>query len=48
MHRMHDARCKVCRKRVVVTLIQSEVSEIPVLHDVLIEEAVQCPALCNS
>ena len=44
---MNYARCKVCRKCVVVALVQGKVSEFSVLNDVLIEEAVQCPTLCN-
>ena len=48
MNRMHHARCKMRRKRVVVTLIQSKVSEFSVLNDMLIEEAVQRPSLCHS
>jgi len=40
MHRMHNARCKVCRKCIVVALVQSKVSQFAILDDVLIEEAV--------
>jgi len=39
---------KVCRKRVVVTLIQREVSQFAIFNDVLIKEAVQRSKLCNS
>ena len=45
---MYNARCKVSWKCIVITLIQSKISKFPVLNDVLIEEAVQCPALCHS
>lgn len=48
MHRVHHPLCKVRRKCVVVSLIQREISQFPVLDDVLIEEAVQRPPLCQS
>ena len=37
---MHYTRCKVCRKCVVIALVQGKVSEFSILNDVLIEEAV--------
>ena len=47
MNGVHDARSQVRGKSVVVALIQRKVSQFAILDDVLIEEAVQCPTLCN-
>ncbi|KPM15095.1 hypothetical protein WG75_09500 [Citromicrobium sp. WPS32] len=45
---MHYARCQMCWKSIVVTLIQSKISQFAVLNDVLVEEAMKRPTLCQS
>src|SRR3546814_11472518 len=40
-----DTCCQVCWQSAVVAFIEGDISELFVLHDVLIEVAVQCTAL---
>ena len=42
---MDDTRRQVCRQSAIVALIERDISELLVYHDVLIEVAVQRPAL---
>ena len=41
MHRMHHTAGQMCWQGVVVTFVESEVSKVVILDDVLVEETVQ-------
>ena len=45
---MHYAACQMRRQRIVVALIEGEVTEIVILDDVLVKEAVQSTPFSNS
>ena len=47
-HSMHYAACQMRRQRIVVALIEGEVTEIVILDDVLVKEAVQSTPFGNS
>ena len=43
MHSVHHTAGQMCWQGIVVTFIQSEISKVVILDDVLVEEAVQGP-----
>ena len=47
-HSMHYAVCQMHRQRIVVALIEGEVTKVVILDDMLVKEAVQSTPFSNS